>query len=504
VNFDTGDAAQYIASGTFRYKSATYSGFTFPNPAGSGFNSATQSDTIAGWGIIQLFAPTVTNSSGASSITETGARLTGELTSTGGAATTVHVYWGDNDGVTTPGNWDHDVDLGTKAASTFYTDISSLTASTAYYYRCYATNSAGSDWADATATFTTSAPPTAPTVTNSTGAGSITDTGARLTGELTSTGGAATTVHVYWGDNDGVTTPGNWDHDVDLGTKAAGTFYTDISTLTTGTTYYYRCYAINSAGSDWADATASFTTLTTPQKLIGADSSGSPGTSANYFRLTRFQAAASGSMTQFRVYSGASGNLKCAIYADSAGEPGALITAMNTGQAVTSGWNTFTFTSTPIVSGTYYWLAVNFDTGDAAQYIASGTFRYKSATYSGFTFPNPAGSGFNNATQSDTIAGWGFVVPPTPPPAPTLVSPGTAITFKWNTSSGATKYYLQVNTNSSFTGTSLFDAEVGDVVEQEVSGLSLGTTYYWRVKAGNAAGWSSWSSVRSVVANTVT
>lgn len=107
-------------------------------------------------------APTVTNSTGESNVTTTSARLNGEVTNTGGENPTVHIYWGDNDGGTTPGNWDNDENLGTKGLGTFYKNVSGLTASTTYYYRCYATNSAGSDWANSTASFTTSAgvPPT--------------------------------------------------------------------------------------------------------------------------------------------------------------------------------------------------------------------------------------------------------------------------------------------------------------------------------------------------------
>jgi hypothetical protein len=112
-------------------------------------------------------------------------------------------------------------------------------------------------------------------------------------------------------------------------------------------------------------------------------------------------------MNEFRVKCGVSGNVKCAIYADSAGEPGALITAMNTGQAVTAGgWRTLNFTPTSITSGTYYWLALNFDVTGAAQYISSGDGRWKIATYSSFTFPNPAGSGFSSGAYSELEAGW--------------------------------------------------------------------------------------------------
>ncbi len=122
--------------------------------------------------------------------------------------------------------------------------------------------------------------------------------------------------------------------------------------------------------------------------------------------------------------------------------------------------------------------------------------------YGTFSFPGAAGTGYASLTTSvGLLAGWGFTVPPTPPAAPNIISPGTSITFKWNSSIGATKYYLQVNTNSTFTGTSIFDAEVGNVSIYEVTGLTLGVTYYWRVKAGNDAGWSSWSTIRNVVVN---
>lgn len=144
-------------------------------------------------------------------------------------------------------------------------------------------------------------------------------------------------------------------------------------------------------------------------KLIGADDITANGsTGANYFILTRFQAAAGGYMTEFRVKSSTSGNVKYALYADNSGEPGSLITAMDTGQAVTGGqWNTLSFTPTLISSGTYYWLAVNIDTADAvALYSSGGTMRYKAAAYSGFTFPNPAGSGFTSGTYYNIEAGW--------------------------------------------------------------------------------------------------
>ncbi len=117
---------------------------------------------------LQPVPPNVTNSTGASSVTYTSARLNGEVTTNGGENPTVHIYWGPSDGGTTTGNWAHDVNLGIKAVGTFYTDVSGLTASVTYYYRCYATNTGGGSWASSAASFVTTAPPSGPTNVHST------------------------------------------------------------------------------------------------------------------------------------------------------------------------------------------------------------------------------------------------------------------------------------------------------------------------------------------------
>jgi hypothetical protein len=79
-------------------------------------------------------------------------------------------------------------------------------------------------------------------------------------------------VHICWGDSDGGTTLAKWANDINLGVKDTGAFYTDISGLTSGRTYYYRCYATNAGGIAWAPNSASFLAQTTQiQKLIGAD-----------------------------------------------------------------------------------------------------------------------------------------------------------------------------------------------------------------------------------------
>jgi hypothetical protein len=87
------------------------------------------------------------------------------------------------------------------------------------------------------------------------------------------------------------------------------------------------------------------------------------------------------------------------------------------------------------------------------------------------------------------------------PNAPTLVLPGqgisitgTAIVFVWGLNPDTTKYWLEVNTDPDWgSGTMHYSAEVS-ATSQMVTGFpNNGTTYYWRVSAGNSNGWSDWS-----------
>jgi len=199
--------------------------------------------------------PVVVNSS-ATNITTSAARLNGEVADGGGEIPAVTVYWGDNDGGTTAGNWDNAVSLGDHMGQ-FYTDISSLTDGTTYYYRCYAVNAEGGSWAESTAAFTTSLVISSPWVEN-TPATDITYESATLNGEVVDNGNEDPQVIIYWGDNDGGMDPASWDNYVNLGNQGS-TFSTAINSLSPLTTYYYRAYASNTAGISWASETGSFT-----------------------------------------------------------------------------------------------------------------------------------------------------------------------------------------------------------------------------------------------------
>lgn len=201
--------------------------------------------------------PTVVNS-GASNIEPTTATVGGEVTDTGGANPTVTLYWGDNDGGTTPGNWDNSVSFGSQSG-VFSTGLTGLNPATTYYFRTFASNNAGDDWANSTATFSTGSPPDPPTVVNIP-ASSVNYTIANLNGAVTDTGGETPVVTIYYGDNDGGTNTGSWDNFVSVGAQS-GAFSSELINLTSNTTYFFRARALNSGGTTWASSTASFTTL---------------------------------------------------------------------------------------------------------------------------------------------------------------------------------------------------------------------------------------------------
>jgi Lectin like domain/PKD domain/Papain family cysteine protease len=101
--------------------------------------------------------PTVTNGVGVSWITSNSARLNGEITNTGGENPEVRICLGTWDGGSNLLNWEFNANLGKLGNGPFYYDIApaGLQPETNYYYRCYASNSAGASWASQTVTFKT-------------------------------------------------------------------------------------------------------------------------------------------------------------------------------------------------------------------------------------------------------------------------------------------------------------------------------------------------------------
>ena len=114
-----------------------------------------------------------------------------------------------------------------------------------------------------------------PAVNNGSGATSVLASSATLNGNLVATGGATTTVTIFWGTADGGVDNTAWGHSVNLGTRAAGAFTTNISGLVAGSMYYYRCRTQNSYGETWSGATVPFLALpgsVPPAPVVGSNS----------------------------------------------------------------------------------------------------------------------------------------------------------------------------------------------------------------------------------------
>ena len=208
--------------------------------------------------------PTLTTTT-ATSITTTSASSGGSITSDGGASiSSKGVCWSSTSSSPT-------IALSTKTSNgsgtgSFSSSITGLTAATTYYIRAYATNSAGTAYGSVVS-FTTTA--LLPTVTTTT-ATSITTTSASSGGVIASDGGASiTSKGVCWSSTSSSPT-------IALSTKTSngsgtGSFTSSLTGLSSGTTYYVRAYATNSAGTAYGSV-VSFTTIsgiTLPSVTIG-------------------------------------------------------------------------------------------------------------------------------------------------------------------------------------------------------------------------------------------
>ena len=170
------------------------------------------------------------------------------------------LYWGATDGGTEAAFWQHSVTLGSGLANgaTINAVIGQLAPGITYYYRAKGTNFAGDAWAASSGSFV---PPVASLPSISGAAPTLIGTrSAQLNGQVVSTGGDTPAVTAWWGQTDGNTVPAAWQYSAVLG-KQGGTFIHTPADLATGTTYYFRFSATNTAGTVWSGVTQTFTTI---------------------------------------------------------------------------------------------------------------------------------------------------------------------------------------------------------------------------------------------------
>ena len=218
------------------------------NTAGTSYGSEVTFNSLAP--IPATFATTTS-----SSITGYSATISSNITSENGASVTERgVCYSTTTNPTTSSSKQTN---GT-GSGTYDITITNLSASTPYYVRSYAINSAGTGYSDEI-TITTGAR-SLPTLTT-TAASSIAGTTATSGGNITSTGNDLLTARgVCWSTSQNPTIS---DAKTTGGT-ASGTYTSSITGLTANTTYYVRAYATNSVGTAYGNQ-VTFTTTPTLQ-----------------------------------------------------------------------------------------------------------------------------------------------------------------------------------------------------------------------------------------------
>jgi pectinesterase len=229
---------------------------------------AIDSVLISGTGTgVNADAPTVTTTA-ISYVSTTFLTSGGKISTDGGAEVTARgVCWNTagnptvNDGKTIDGS----------GTGTFKSNVTGLTPGTTYYFRAYATNSAGTGYGEEL-TVTTLAAKAAPTVTTK-AVSTILAKSASSGGTVTDWGGDSVTVRgICWSTN---ANPTINDFKTENGSDI-GSFNSSMVELTPKTTYYVKAYAVNSIGVGYGEE-LSFTTqevAPTVTKTVAKDGSG--------------------------------------------------------------------------------------------------------------------------------------------------------------------------------------------------------------------------------------
>lgn len=206
-----------------------------------------------------------------SEITFTSARSGGDITEDGGAPiTTKGICWNTSADPTI-----HNSNTNDGAGNEgFISLMPGLAAGTTYYVRAYATNRIGTAYGNQQ-TFTTVAA-VLPVLTT-TAASDITYTSAKSGGEVTSDGGSPVTGKgICWSTSENPTLTNNH---TSSGT-GMGTFTSNMTGLSNGTTYHVRAYATNHVGTAYGNEITFSTTAIGMAQISTTALSGITATSA--------------------------------------------------------------------------------------------------------------------------------------------------------------------------------------------------------------------------------
>jgi hypothetical protein len=128
---------------------------------------------------------------------------------------------------------------------------------------------------------------------------SIGATTASIPGAVTFTGGEDPTVTIYWGTTDGGTTPASWTYNSSPTSpsqpQGVTSFHYNVTSLSSGTTYYFSASATNSVGTSWPIASKSF--LTKPAAPTGVSA-----TDGTYNNMVTVSWTKSTGATGYKLY----------------------------------------------------------------------------------------------------------------------------------------------------------------------------------------------------------
>jgi uncharacterized protein (TIGR02145 family)/uncharacterized repeat protein (TIGR02543 family) len=406
-----------------------------------------------------------------------------------------------------------------KTSSTSVTNTG-LSSGTTYYYKVSSYNNGGessqSSYASATTNLTV---PSAPT-------------------NVSATAASSNSITVSWS-----TVSGASGYYVYRSTSASGSYSQVENTssasvtntgLSSGTTYYYKVSAYNNGGessqSSYVSATTNVAAPNTPTNVSATAASSSSITVSwsavsgasgyNVYRSTsasgsysQVENTSSASVTNTGLSSGTTYYYKISAYNDGGESSQSSYASATTNLAAP---NTPTNVSATVASSssiTVRWSAVSGASGYYVYRSTSASGSYSQVENTSSTSITNTGlsssttyyykiSAYNNGGESSqssyASATTNVAAPNTPIDIRATAVSSSSITVSWSAVSGATGYYVYRSTNASSSYSQVENTSSASVTN---TGLSSGTTYYYKVSAYNDGGESSQSSYASATTN---
>lgn len=279
----------------------------------------------------------------------------------------------------------------------------------------------------------------------------VSATGASLTGEVIETGVGAPEITVFWGAADGGLNAAAWERSRTLAGTHGGAFSTAVDGLQPGTLVYFTARATNGAGVSWSAAAESFETLPLPPVVENLAATEVSATTAT----VGAQVISAGSLSpQVTVFYGTS---------DGGTEAGAWAGSLPLGA--------FTGSGNGVIGGlapaTSYWFRCRAENaGGDAWATASGNFTTLTVNRPAVANRSASGVTGTSANLRGEVLSTGNDVP--------------TVTLFYGPADGGTEV-------AEWAQSVEIGAQDGDF-SRFIAGLAPQTTYYFRSRAGNAAG----------------